>query len=271
MKRGRVKDIIIGILIIIIFLLGGVIVYNYKFNNNGSIYGKVGNEVNDKQDNVDNNINLADFEKIIDDELYILFGYKSLSELSNQRKLTLVFNLLESEYAYSSNDVSSYLGSVSREKVEELFNGTVLGSLGIKHEDIDVYEVNDYFYNRNFNYMMSKRNLFRPGNLAKKVVDYSQDGNRYTVDVKYLFTNNADNGDRGQFAYGSYVFGNEDKKIVEVYRYNNNFEFEILVPDLQKYLDDNYDVIKDKLDTYRYVFEVNNDGVKLVDFSVVNL
>ena len=50
--------------------------------------------------------------------------------------------------------------------------------------------------------------------------------------------------------------------------YDDYIQTNKLVDDVQKYLDDNYDSIKDKLATYTYLFEKNNGKINLVNFSV---
>ena len=85
--------------------------------------------------------------------------------------------------------------------------------------------------------------------------------------IKYLFT---DACHVSEYYYGSYSpeDQNESNKIVEQYensKVNDNNKY--IEP--QEYLDNNYEKIKDKLDTYVYTFEVDNDGkINLVDFSI---
>lgn len=200
-----------------------------------------------------------DFKKVIDDELYILFGFKSLNEVTNGRKLTLVFNKLDPNYS---------AGSFSKQQVEEAFNATSIRSLGIQHETFDIYTYENDTYTGDSG-KMSKRNLFIPSMLASKIINYRKNDDKYVLEVKYIFTNNGDSGDRGQYGYGSWNhLSDESKHIVEIYTYESDFNIKTLIPDLQKYLDENYDSIKDKLDTYVYTFEVVNDKINLVDFSI---
>lgn len=274
-EKNNNKGVVVLLCIIIVILLAlctlfatGTISLNSKEDANENKSTEIKDSNEEKTNNSTVSLNQSSFEKIVDDELYILFGFKSLNEVTNRRKLTLVFNKLEEEYGYWDDDVSANLNSVSKTKVEEVFNETCLSKLGITHENFDVYEMNDTYYNRNNNYM-SKRNLFIPSQLAKKVVDYKQEGNKYTLDVKYIFTNNGDSGDRGQYGYGSWDnLSDESKNIVEIYTYEENFNMKTLVPDLQKYLDENFDTIKDKLDTYHYTFEVKDNKIELIDFSI---
>ena len=99
--------------------------------------------------------------------MYILFGFKSLSEVTNQRKLTLAFNKVEKEYTNCNNDACSTVDYISKSKLEETFNKTSIAKLGIEHQSYDVYVLNDNDYVRNKE-VMSKRNMFRCGLEATK-------------------------------------------------------------------------------------------------------
>ena len=262
MEQEKNKNRVIALLVIIIVILAVLCTLfateTISLRSNTSNNNQQASEGNQQ----DNDVNITkeftenDFKKVIDDELYILFGFKSLDELTNRRKLTLVFNKLDSDYAT--------VDSTSKERVEEVFKTTSISNLGINHETFDVFTYDNGTYTKNKE-QMSKRNLFNCG-FANKVESFEKKDNKYIISVKYLFT---DSCPVSGYYYGTYNSAdqNESNKIVEAYQnskvnYNNTY----LEP--QKYLDENYDSIKDKLDTYVYTFEVSNDKINLVDFSV---
>ena len=263
MENKKGKNILIGVLLTIVIILVAFIILvltntislNLSSNTNN---GKAGN---DSTINNSTKYNQETFKKIVDDELYILFGYNSLSELTNQRKLTLAFNLIEKEYSTNGSDIYSTVQSVSKEKVDEAFNKTSISKLGITHQDFDVYKLNNDTYNRN-NEVMSKRNLFHCNIKASKVSNFEVKDNKYIVSVKHMFPDGCE-GVEGY--YGTYLNANQTESNFVVKAYTGVYTDYI---DPQKYLDDNYDSIKDKLDTYIYTFEVNNGKIDLVDFSI---
>ena len=278
MKDEKRKNILIGVLLAIVVLLVAFIILllTNTININLSNKNNNGVETNDSDSIIDNNnsttnnkaeYNQETFKKIVDDELYILFGFKSLSEVTNERKLTLAFNKVESEYSHSDNDVYSSVQSVSKEKVEEIFNKTSISKLGIIHQNFDVYKLNNDIYNRN-NEVMSKRNLFYCNiqMQASKISDYQVKDDKYILSVQYMFPDTCEGWEK---FYGSYGYDEQNESNFIVKAYTGSYEsdnIEYINP--KEYLDKNYDSIKNKLDTYIYTFEVNNGKIELVDFSV---
>ena len=289
MREEKGKNILIVVLLVIVVALVAFVVLvltntisinlGTKTNSNNGDNNSV--EISDNDNYVDNgNETESDssmnntieysqdtFKKIVDNELYILFGFKSLNEVTNQRKLTLAFNLIEKEYSHNDNDVYSSVQSVSTERVEEAFNKTSISKLGIQHQDFDVYKLNNDYYNRN-NQWMSKRNLFYCGiqTQASKVSDYQVKDNKYILSVKYMFPDDCEGMEK---YYGTYLNADRNESNFIVKAYTGSYEannVEYINP--KDYLNENYASIKDKLDTYVYTFEVNNGKIELVDFSI---
>lgn len=273
-KKNSILGVLVILLSVVVLGLTVFIVYD-KFlskdvNSSGSNGAQnINNDSTSQNSNVASNnlveYNQETFKKIIDDELYVLFGFKSLSEITNKRKLTLAFNKVEKENTNCNNDVCSTVEYISKEKLEEAFNKTSIAKLGITHESYDVYVLNDHEYVRNQQWM-SKRNMFRCGNEASKISDFQVKNNKYIISVKYMFPDTCEGIEKYYGSY-SYTDQNESNFITKAYTgsyESNNIEY----IDSKKYLDENYDSIKDKLDTYTYTFEVNNGKIELVDFSV---
>ena len=256
-NKGVITLLVVIIVILavlcVLFATGTISLKSNTTNNNQQTSESNGSDNTESQED-DNlkSLNQDDFKKIVDDELYILFGFKSLNEVTNRRKLTLVFNKIDNNY--------NTIDTATKEQVEEAFNSTSIKNLGIQHESFDVFTYENNVYTKNKD-IMSKRNLFNCG-FANKVENFEKQGNKYIISVKYLFT---DVCPVSGYYYGAYSNDDqkESNKIVEAYDSNNNYI------DSQKYLDENYDNIKDKLDTYIYTFEVDsNNKINLVDFSV---
>lgn len=268
MEKKNNSGILVGILIgLVIAVIAGVGLFA-----TGTVGFKTNTTNNNVQTNKDSKITTDDssskqakeinqntFENLIDEELYILFGFKSLNELTNWRKLTLVFNKLDETYAHSENDVYSVVENVSKKKVEEVFNNTVFSNLGITHQSFDTYDTNDTFYYRKNQYMQ-KRNLFYCG-YEHKVDNFEKKDNKYIMSVKYMFT---DTCEGYLYYYGSYSADdqNESNKIT------NATDDGINYIDGKKYFNENYENIKNKLDTYTYTFEVNGNKINIIDFKV---
>ena len=264
MEKEKNNKVLIVVLLVIIILLGALCALlatgTISLKNNK---GQENNTIDGAEVNGNNTTEYTQetFKKIVDDELYVLFGYKSLNELPNARKLTLAFNIVESMYLKKDNDVNTTIQEVTEEKVEEAFNKTSISKLGIKHQSFDVYQLNSGIYSRN-NTVMSKRNLFNC-DFPHKVENFEKSGNKYVISVKYLFT---DACPVSGYYYGAYASSDqsESNRITNAFVGDNYTDY----VDPKKYLEENYDSIKDKLDTYIYTFEVNNGKIELVDFSI---
>lgn len=89
------KNIVIIVLSILVVAFGGFIVYDKFINestnnivNNGNVNG------NNKKDNTvyTDNVKLSQFENVIENELSGIEAFNSLSEVSNENKLILLYN-----------------------------------------------------------------------------------------------------------------------------------------------------------------------------------
>ena len=266
--ENKNKGTLVGILIGIVFTLLAVglltSIKSISFTTNKTLDNeptKDNNTNEEKSSNQDTSINQKTFEDIIENELYILFGYKSLNELPNERKLTLALNIIDNEYTTSSNDIYTTVENVSKTKVEEVFNKTSISKLGIKHQKFDVYDINDANYYRIDNFM-SKRNLFNCSSIGKKVASYEEKNNQYIISMNYIFPDSCD----GLAKYhGTYNYNNQNESNFIVKGYDSTGKY--INP--QEYIEANYETIKTKLDTYVYTFEVDkNNKINLVDFKI---
>lgn len=277
MKNDRNKNIIIGLMGVIIAILVMLIAFNY----NGIInFKQVDNNDNNRNSLTENketnnatspnkkNITQQTFEDLIKNELYILDDKKSINEITNEDKLTLAFNLLESKYIVSDGAVSTKVDWFLKERLDEIFSESCISNLGITHKSFDVYEYTQSeagnYYNKN-NLIMSKRNLMYMRTMATKTIDFKNENNKYTLSMVKLLGSDTDSWDRGYCAYGkSEDLKNETNCIVKA-----STESSIITKkEAQDYLNSHYEEIKDKLNIYHYVFEKTGDKLNLVDYSI---
>lgn len=284
-KKNVGVKITIIILTILVFGLGSFVFYEHVLINNVNNNEKVpsnGNEVgdndesnqlNDEVQNSSKDFLKDDLKKIIDDQLWILFKSSyhkndnsliKIKDISNNDKLLLSLVLLENKYLIKSNGVNTTFINFSSDELEKAFNSSVISNLGIKHKSFDIYKLSESgdIYNRDENLLIYSKSFYGYHNSAASIIkDFKKDGNKYTISMNYLF---ADDKMAWQYYYGSLTDAlNRKNPIVEAYNEN---ESEYI--DAQKYLDSNYDRIKDKLAAYKYVFEVRDGKLILTDFSV---
>ena len=192
--------------------------------------------------------------------LFSLFKNK-IKDIDNNSKLLLALSLLKDKYITNSNDISTAFVNISADKVEEYFNNSVIYNLGVKHENFDVYELSNdkTFYNANLE-SFSKSFLYYRRPSASKIENYEKNGNKYTISMNYLFSDS----DVGFTSYhGNFNDAIEGTNII-VNAVDKNGEY----IDAQKYLDSNYNNIKNKLTTYTYVFEMVNNKLVLIDYYI---
>ena len=175
-----------------------------------------------------------------------------------------MFNRFESVNVDEEEDKKSKKNvDISGDDVSNMYNNGVCFSKLFKFKYMDF---DNYKYDASKNVFIkdssirSKRDNEYAKVVARKVVNYNFVDGYYNVDVKYLFANNKNMFDKGKNAYGSLNdISNVSNKIVSL---SSKF-------DAQKYLNNNFDKIKNNLDTYHYKIEVNPTGrIYLIDFKV---
>ena len=277
MGRKQSNKWIIILLIIVIIILGGLCVvlatsYNNLKNNeiickpNGIIDENNDNYTTDVEDNISiENLSEENLKNIIEDQLFILFRATNQitkkEDIDNNSKLLLALNILENNYLTSSNAVSTTFIGFSKTELEKAFNSSVISDLRIKHENFDIYELTEDYYNRNNSLLVYSKEIYNyitPG--AKRVKKFEKNGNKYIISMNYLF---ADDNEGFNYYYGSSNNKFDEKyKVVKAYDDNGNYI------NAQEYLDNNYETIKDKLATYNYTFEIKNNKLILTNYSI---
>ena len=213
------------------------------------------------KDRYGNYFNEREFDILDLTEFYVIFHvdekakpYKSAKDMQLYDIYTLIFDRFDNS--------DGYYDSIRTEKISSMYAYGVCFSRIVPFDYIDFDNYKYDAKNDAFNIIYDKepkRNTYYAKAVARKRISYKYVKGYYEVDVQYLFTNNEFMYDKGANIYGSLDdISDVNKKIVS----SENI-------DAQKYLDDNYDSIKDKLDTYHYVIKVLEDGrILLMDFKV---
>lgn len=259
-KNNSLVIILMGVIIVILAVLCVLFAtdtISFKSNNDSNVLdGNVSTDNSASNDIVENNnsISQEELEKIVKEELYIITNrntgrktIKSLSDIESYDLETLAINKF--------NSSSSTLTSISKNEMQDILNDTCLSNLSISFEG--TYTKNEY----------TKRNLYYGNIGAYKTVSFNENNDKYELAMKFIFVDNGDSGDRGWNGYGDMDSLKDmitNNSVVQIYDDNGSKK----VDDLQKYLNDNYDNIKEKLSTYRFTFEKQNDKLVLTGLSV---
>lgn len=272
MVKQNNKGIIVLLVIIIIILsvlcvlfATNTINFKNKERNNSQNIAESNNQnqISKENNTSNNNISEEKLKNIINNELFVLFKHSDpvtkKEDIDNESKLLVALNILKNEYTTSSNDIYTTIENFTKTKLEEAFNSSVISDLGIQHESFNTYElVEDNIY-RNTNLYSKDIYKYRIP-LASKVKNYEKTDNKYVISMNYLFP---DDNVGFQYYYGSLTDSkNKTNSIVKASDDNDNYF------DAQEYLDNNYNNIKDKLATYNYTFEITNNKITFVDFSI---
>ena len=271
------------ILLIIILIIVLYFIFYILFPNKKNSINNNNNDINNIKENLSggsngevikdeygNYFSKTEFGILELDELYVLFKvsnnlkpYRSISDLSLYDAYVVMFNRFESvsDETKQSGDSKSLI--ISGTDVNDMYNNGICFSnlFKFKYKDFDNYK---YDVSKNVfikdKTLQSKRDNEYAKVVARKVINYSFVDGYYNIDVKYLFANNKNMFDKGKNAYGSLNdISNESNKII---RLSSKI-------DAQKYLNDNFDKIKNNLDTYHYKIEVKPTGrIYLIDFKV---
>lgn len=229
------------------------------------------NSVSSTNDNKMVEIAVERFLNIIDDELSIYLGYDSIDDIKNQDKLRLIYDKYVSSYG-DDFDLAEFPAA----DLQKYFTDSSIIDFGYKNEDIycnghygdSKYILWNYIKEED-KYVLNKEHiedvLLTNNVMARKVIEYKNSNNRYTIKINYLFGYYVAD-ENSVYLYGSYYdFMNKNDVIVSLGRDTDQVDFNNLA---LNYLNNNYDNIKDRLASYEYVFTYSNNKIKLVDFSV---
>lgn len=286
-KSKKKKNYLVLIIVICIALILGLGIMIYmNLQKKGKINSN--NIFNFGQSNTQQ-IDQTEGEEIAEEELYILNGKKSISEIDNQQKLMMSLNLyLNSEEIMDKLNSGEDTFDIEASKLDEFFEKSSISYMDkLVHEDILLpklddgkdpvvewkYDPDKKKYTCNTDMLQIYSNGFPyVYNVASKTSEFKEENGKYYLSKKYLWCMSGTDSDDCFTVYGSYDNAKEQKdKIATVPEppvTNENEEDYSEENIYQKYMDENYESIKDKLETYTYVFEKTNDKIKLIDFHV---
>ena len=264
-KKNNSKVGLIIFLILIILGLAGYICYDKFFSK------KEPAKIEKECDN--SNFLQDDFTAIIDEELDILLGMKSTSNITNEQMTiwayTNVSNDLPSTQHFSASALDDYIKNSSLRKLNyKLTNiydwygnyAYVDDYICLKLENGE-YNVTDTPCGHGFTFVSPQ---------YSKVVGLEHKCNEYIVSVKNVFTYGGDGGPSNQYFYAfddayNYYMGSEDIK--PFYEVDFETDYGIAKELANNYITENWDTIKDKLETYKYTFEIVDGDIVLKDFE----
>lgn len=191
-------------------------------------------------------------KEIIDNQLSFLFYKNSVDEITNE-------DLFYRAHSYLS--INGKATEFSTNDLEDALSKTVLGNMQLIHESHFNPYGYDYIYD-NGNYTRDEESYkhvdaYDEHPVFGKVISFNELNGEYTISVKYLWVS-------GHYASITEIYRNRQDAI----DHNNK----IIVPENEKCLagwaDKNFDIYKDELDTYNFVFKEENNHINLVDFYI---
>ena len=302
------KNVIIIILSILLISTSGYIVYervtkettivntnqnesykdssNYKPSDNGLLNNqtdisddtkddisdiKKDEESNDNESSNSNKTNiipLKTYESIITNDLSKLLSRNSLSELTNQDKLSMLFEMYKKEYGFRE--------FFSKEDLNNIHKNSVLSNLEVKHEKINDYSiVNDYSASTLFDYDNETYRYANTGHsyenlkiINKELVEKSEKGDEITLSYKFIFLTQTSNKPVELKLYTS-IDDIKNNKVFEKFSYydiNDEASYYMTIDKSKMHVKLNYDSIKDNLKIYTYTFKIEDNNITLANF-----
>lgn len=206
---------------------------------------------------------------LIDEQLYIFYGKKSLNDISNQSKLSLSLHLM------GNDNLGELRDSFTSKELEEFFNSSIISNLGIKHENIIPSKSILIDGNMGYGYTYSNDVYSDPVRtnsgyssvhmIYNKVVSFNENEGQYTFSIKYLWGGFGEYLMDDESVYGKYVDSINGQNSIGV------VPEDILMgsyEQLQNWGKDNFSNFEDKLEKYNFVFVKKNGKINLIDFYV---
>lgn len=265
------KNVIIVLLMILSVGLCGYIVYNNVVNDTESKENV--NNSNKQEENL-TSISYSVFEDIIVNELSGLERFNSLSELPNENKLIMLYNLYK-----KSNQLQS-VETFTKTDLENAKEKSSLATLDVTYDYIcdmyGVYSINKdvvgYEYDKSTETYTYSSNLshgaLSEGIIYKKLVDYRKDNNKYILDYVYIFYNGGNMTSKEDVSiYKSVSDLLADKPLKT---FSNKIDLPVYKNrnDALEYIETNYDEIESELQTYTYEFMIENDRIVLSNYYI---
>lgn len=237
-------------------------------NNKEEIYDN--NQNNNTSNNESNSISLKIYENIISNDLSYLLGKNSLSELTNQDILRMLFEIYKNQYGFPS--------SFNKTELNKIHNNSVLRNIEFTHENISDYSIlYDYHSSPLFDYNNNTYTYAKTGHsyqsvkiVNKELISQSEKDNEITLAYKFIFLEQTENMPTYLKLYYTIddIKNNKSFKEFSYYNITDEAGYYITLDNAKNYIKDNYDSIKNNLKIYTYTFKVENDNIILKDFKV---
>ena len=277
-----VAIIVILSVLCILFATGTISLNTNKENDNNTNENITDNGQNNQEENnndtnsEDSNLNdiRKSIENIVEEELYVLWNKKGIGEISTQERLQLALE----RYARDNNlNILNYQPeTVSASELENSYYKTSCTINPLIHQNIYLYEKvsssSDVLYTYDANTKTYKVNPVGKGTIKIKptysnVVEFKElSENEYSISYQYLFTwvNHGDVDNNVYFSYNDAKNQVNGIKVFDIKGMLNSYDE--LETELNDYIKDNYDKIKDKLITHNYEFSYELGKYNLKNF-----
>lgn len=268
------KNIVIILLSILVVAFGVFIVYDKFINestnnivNNGNVNGN-----NNKKDNTVY-IKLNQFENVIENELSGIEAFNSLSEVSNENKLILLYNL----YIKNNKNTSE---TFKKSDLEQLKENSSLANIDITYDNIcdmyGIYTIDNskvgYKYDKNNETYTYTGELghggVTEGIIYKKLIDYKYQDGKYVLEYNYIFYNGGSLMDKEDTDIYYTVSDLFDGKSIKTFNNNKNELAMYNQFDAISYIKNNYSELESKLKIFAYEFEIINNKIVLSNYYV---
>lgn len=185
----------------------------------------------------------------------LMMSKNNINEINNNELLYYLIKVTESQSQFGKID------NVPINVINDIHKDSLFNNYNFNHDNIVLNNKLLWVYNKNSNIYV-KNNIDKDINIIPIFVRLDEinisDSNEYKLSYKYGFKNINDNN-----IYGSYIDCLNKKNPVYLDNTNN-------IEVLKQNLNQNYNNIKDKLNTYNYIIEVNNNSYTLKDFYIGN-
>ncbi len=296
-NKGMFAIIVILVALLVMFAIDVVVIYRSDIKD---LANRTKNNSSEKVSNssisLDNRIEL---NNLIDNDLAVLLYKEKLSDLTDFDLRTITRFIKYKEINVNVTNANEGTHNFTNNELKRVFNNSVFSSLKYEDGNIGNYcagvvgDIISYNYDNNTKTYNSTSeagigagcNVGRPYVYTYNVDSY-MDGDKYVIVNKYLFGQNNPNL---EIEEAKYLFGNVNDftEYTSKYYDNNKIDASKSVATLdnigENYLNtslfdsslneftkdvNNYDSIKDKLDTYTYTFEKKDGHFVITDFSV---
>ena len=182
---------------------------------------------------------------------YLVISKNNINEINNNDLLYYLIKLTESQSQFGKVD------NVPINIVEDIHKESLFKNIKFNHDNINLDNKLLWVYNKDLNIYV-KNNVTKDENIIPifiKLDNVKKENNSYILSYKYGLKSISDNK-----IYGSY---NNLINKVNPLQVDNSSNKEVL----KQQLNNDYNNIKDKLSTYNYIVEVNDNNYILKDFN----